>query len=112
MTVHILEDDLAVCDALSTFVEQMGHTVRTYGDAETFFAAGVPSGDDTVIVDIGLPGIDGTKVVSWVNALADAPRVLVITGQSQTMIRDFLQGQPAIQLLRKPLSATQLAGHL
>ncbi|MFK7792170.1 MAG: response regulator [Devosiaceae bacterium] len=112
MTVFILEDDASVRDALSVFVEQMGHTVRLFSDAESFFAAGVPSGDDMVIVDIGLPGIDGTKVVSWVNALADTPRVLAITGQSQTIIRDFLGGLPSTQLLRKPLSANQLAHHL
>jgi FixJ family two-component response regulator len=112
LTVFILEDDAAVCDALCLFVEQLGHTVRSFGDAESFFAAGVPSGDDTVIIDIGLPGIDGSTVVSWLNALADAPRVLAITGQSHTLIRDFLEGMPAIELLRKPLSATELAHHL
>lgn len=112
MTVHILEDDSAVCDALATFVEQLGHGVRTYSDAESFFAAGVPQSYDTVIVDIGLPGIDGTTVVSWVSGLADAPRVLAITGQSQTIIREFLEDLPATQLLRKPLSATELASYL
>ena len=112
MTVHILEDDTAVCDALCTFVEQLGHSVRSYSDAESFFASNVPSGSDTVIVDIGLPGIDGTKVISWVSALADAPRVLAITGQSQTIIRDFLEGLPSTELLRKPLSAAELAQHL
>jgi len=112
LTVYILEDDAAVCDALSLFVEQLGHSVRTFSDAESFFAAGVPSGEDTVIIDIGLPGIDGSKVISWLHALADSPRVLAITGQSHTMIRDFLEGMPSTELLRKPLSATELALHL
>jgi DNA-binding response OmpR family regulator len=112
LTVYILEDDAAVRDALCLFVEQLGHVVRSFNDAESFFSAGVPSGDDTVIIDIGLPGIDGTSVISWLNALADAPRVLAITGQSHTMIRDFLEGMPSTELLRKPLSATELAIHL
>jgi DNA-binding response OmpR family regulator len=112
LTVYILEDDAAVRDALCLFVEQLGHVVRSFNDAESFFSAGVPSGDDTVIIDIGLPGIDGTSVISWLNALADVPRVLAITGQSHTMIRDFLDGMPTTELLRKPLSATELAIHL
>ncbi len=112
LTVHILEDDSAVRDALTIFVEQLGHPARCYADAESFFAAGVPRGSDTIIVDIGLPGIDGSRVISWINALADAPRVLAISGQSQTMNRDFTDVLPATELLRKPLSAAELAHHL
>lgn len=111
LTVMILEDDVAVCDALALFVGQLGHEVRCFSDAESFFGAGVPDSDDTLIVDIGLPGIDGGKVISWVNALSEAPRVLAITGQSHTAIREFLDGTPATQLLRKPLSANELAAH-
>ncbi|MEM6381432.1 MAG: response regulator [Pseudomonadota bacterium] len=109
MTVIILEDDPAVCDAIATFVKQMGYPICTYHDAESFFAAPVPGGEDMVIVDIGLPGIDGTRVIDWLNALADPPRVLAITGQSQTAIREFLEGMPRVDLLRKPLSANELA---
>ncbi|MBV6658234.1 MAG: response regulator [Devosiaceae bacterium] len=109
MTVIILEDDTAVCDAIATFAKQMGHDVVTFHDAESFFAAMVPTGDDMLIVDIGLPGIDGARVIQWVHALAEPPQVLAITGQSQTAIRDFLEGMPSTNLLRKPLSAVELS---
>ena len=98
MTVYIVEDDSAVCDALDLFIRQLGHQVRAFSDAESFFAAGVPDADDTVIVDIGLPGIEGTQLISWLNALADPPRILVITGQSQTIIREFLEDMPTTDL--------------
>lgn len=111
MTVLILEDDAAVCDAIAVFVDQLGYDVRCFADAESFFSAGVPDPADTLIVDIGLPGMDGGKVIAWVNALAEPPRILAITGQSQTAIREFLHGTPATHLLRKPLSATALAAH-
>jgi DNA-binding response OmpR family regulator len=109
LTVFVLEDDAAVCDAIAIFVEQMGHEVRCFADAESFFAALVPTAQDMVIVDIGLPGIDGIRVIQWIKALAEPPQVLAITGQSQTAIREFLTGLPATDLLRKPLSATELA---
>jgi FixJ family two-component response regulator len=112
LTVYILEDDSAVCDALCLFAEQMGHSVKSFSDAESFFAAGVPAGSDTVIVDIGLPGIDGSKVIAWLYALAEPPRVLAITGQSHTMIRDVFDVSPVTDLLRKPLSANELALYL
>lgn len=111
LTVLILEDDAAVCDAIAVFVEQLGHAVRCFADAESFFSAGVPEAADTLIVDIGLPGMDGGKVIEWVNALAEPPRILAITGQSHTAIREFLEITPATHLLRKPLSASELAAH-
>lgn len=111
LTVLILEDDAAVCDAIAVFVDQLGQQVRCFADAESFFSAGVPDPDDTLIVDIGLPGMDGSKVIEWVNALADPPRILAITGQSHTAIREFLEGMPSTHLLRKPLSAAELASH-
>ncbi|MEM1284473.1 MAG: response regulator [Cohaesibacteraceae bacterium] len=109
MTVIILEDDLAVCDAISLFVSQLGHAVRSFSDAESFFASIVPAPEDMVIVDIGLPGMDGSQVISWLNALASPPRVLAITGQSQTSIRDFLTESPSTMLMRKPLSPQELS---
>ncbi|MEM1286979.1 MAG: response regulator [Pseudomonadota bacterium] len=109
MTVIIIEDDAAVCDAIRTFVTQLGHDAIAFEDAESFFAQDIPSGDDMVIVDIGLPGIDGVQVIRWLEALAEPPRILAITGQSQTVIRDFLSGSPTMDVLRKPLSASELA---
>ncbi|GAB5508956.1 MAG: hypothetical protein Rhims3KO_03570 [Hyphomicrobiales bacterium] len=111
LTVLILEDDAAVRDAIAMFVDQLGQSVRCFANAESFFSAGVPEPEDTLIVDIGLPGMDGGKVIQWINALAEPPRILAITGQSHTAIREFLENTPATQLLRKPLSAAELASH-
>lgn len=111
LTVLILEDDAAVRDAIAVFVDQLGQAVRCFADAESFFSAGVPDPADTLIVDIGLPGMDGGKVIKWVSALAKPPRILAITGQSHTAIREFLEGMPATNILRKPLSANELAAH-
>lgn len=111
LTVLILEDDAAVRDAIAMFVDQLGQSVRCFANAESFFSAGVPEPEDTLIVDIGLPGMDGGKVIQWINALAEPPHILAITGQSHTAIREFLENMPSTQLLRKPLSAAELASH-
>jgi FixJ family two-component response regulator len=111
LTVLILEDDAAVRDAIAMFVDQLGQEVRCFANAESFFGAGVPKPKDVLIVDIGLPGMDGGKVIEWVNALSEPPQIVAITGQSQTAIREFLDGMPATPLLRKPLSAAELAAH-
>ena len=109
MAVHILEDDPGVSDSLLTFLRGMGHDVVTYPDAESFFEAEPPSHDDTIIVDLLLPGISGARVIRWLQGLREPPRVIAITGQPQKAIEKQLRGLGNVQLLRKPLSSQTIA---
>lgn len=110
--VHILEDDPAVCDALTLLIEQFGHQVRAHRDAESFFGVGPPSADSTVFVDLGLPGLRGADVIRWLNSLEAPPRIVVITGESQTSLDQHLRGLGFATLLRKPLTEAAIAAAL
>lgn len=78
--VHIVEDDPAVGDSLALLLAQIGHESRVYPDAESFFECHPPGADDTVIVDLGLPGLSGMQVVRWLASLKVPPKVIAITG--------------------------------
>jgi FixJ family two-component response regulator len=113
VAVHILEDDPGVCDSLKIVLQQLGHRVSTYPDAETFFESTPPGRDDVVIVDLGLPGISGAHVIHWINALKASPRVIAISGQPQSSIDEALSDcDRAPILLRKPLTEDKLAALL
>lgn len=111
-TVHILEDDPAVCDALTLLIEQYGHRVRAYRDAESFFGVGPPGADTTVFVDLGLPGLRGADVIRWLNGLEAPPRIVVITGESQVSLDQHLRGLGFSSVLRKPLTEAAIAAAL
>ncbi|WP_029060044.1 response regulator [Stappia stellulata] len=112
MTVHIIEDDPGVGDSLAMLLGQIGHRALVYPDAESFFEAAPPEAGDTVIVDLGLPGLSGVQLIRWVNGLKHPPKVIAITGQSSRNIMEMLgDEQPAI-LLRKPLTEELLVSHL
>ena len=51
MTIHIVEDDLAVRDSLAVLLENMGHQVACYADGETFLHAAQPVAQDAVIIE-------------------------------------------------------------
>lgn len=108
MSVHILEDDPGVLDSMVILLEELGHNVVAHVDAESFFDKTVPSGTDTVIVDLGLPGINGSQVVRWVMKLREKPRVFVISGQVQSDIDSQLKDFPEVALVKKPLTEDQL----
>ncbi|GGB48789.1 hypothetical protein GCM10011316_21150 [Roseibium aquae] len=111
MAVHIIEDDFAVCDALTLFLQELGHYVLAYEDAETFFKAGLPKREDTVIVDVGLPGVDGRSVINWLQGMAAPPRIIAISGKPKVLLEDSIRGLSGIVVLRKPLSLSELSEH-
>lgn len=112
MAVHIIEDDFAVCDALALCLREMGHTVYCYSDGEDFFSAGPPDRDDTVVVDLGLPGIAGHVVINWLTLLSAPPKIVVISGKPKAVVERCLRGSPKPILLRKPLSLPALTEHI
>jgi FixJ family two-component response regulator len=110
MTIHLLEDDPAVSDSLTLLLRQMGHQVVCYGDGESFLSAPPPAPEDTVIVDLLLPGISGAEVI---DRLQGAPlRIVALSGQSRIDIRKQLKGRRVAHLLRKPLTADAIAACL
>lgn len=108
MAVFILEDDPGVSDSLEIILEQLGHDVVVYSNAEQFFMQEPPCEDDTVIVDLGLPGINGSDAIRWINRLSSKPRVIAISGQSRTLIERQFAGKEVPIVLRKPLSEEQI----
>ncbi|MBO6890897.1 MAG: response regulator [Roseibium sp.] len=108
MVVHIVEDDAAVADALATVLEGLDHLPMTYPDGETFLEMADISGDDWVIVDLGLPGISGSDVVHMLNGLEDPPSLIVISGRSRMKLKQHLRDLPNLPVLRKPLSVDMI----
>lgn len=109
VTIHILEDDPGVSDSLLMFLKGMGYDAFAYPDAESFLELSPPGPDDTIIVDLLLPGISGARVIRWLQDLKTPPRVIAITGQPQSAIEKQTTGLRNVQVLRKPLNAETIA---
>ena len=112
MTIHIIEDDCGVRDALAELVGGLGYAVRSYADGESFLNVEPPHGDDVVLVDLGLPGMSGKTVITRLKALRQPPRIVVISGRSQADIDIAMRGLPDLPLLRKPMAADAIAALL
>ena len=50
-----------------------------------------------------MPGVSGAEAIRWLQSLKTPPRVIVISGQSQAIIRQDLAGMDVVAVLRKPL---------
>jgi FixJ family two-component response regulator len=112
MTIHLLEDDAAVNEALSLLFAHFKFDVVRHGTAESLFGAEPPQGNDIVFVDLNLPGASGADAIRWLQSLRRPPYIVVISGQSQAIIRSELAGMEVAAVLRKPLDQDVILGEL
>ncbi|MBN9669363.1 response regulator [Roseibium aggregatum] len=108
MVVHIVEDDLAVADALATILGDLEHQPRIYPDGESFLAQADVSEADWLIVDLGLPGVSGADIVLEMKRFFSRLKIVAISGKSHTSIKRQTTGLPHLRVLRKPLSIETL----
>jgi two-component system CheB/CheR fusion protein len=60
--IVVVEDNLDAADSLMTLLELLGHRVRTAHDGIAALEIARANVPDVMLVDIGLPGIDGYEV--------------------------------------------------
>ncbi len=82
MRVLIVEDDPAIAANLYDFLEARGHSVDAAGDGVTGLHLAVTGKFDAVILDLGLPGMDGITLCRKLRGEAhnDTP-VLMLTAR-------------------------------
>ena len=64
---------------------------------------------DFVLLDIGLPGLDGYQVAEKLRTDDDGPRLIAITGYGQHEARERARNAGIEQYLVKPIDAAELA---
>ncbi len=112
MAYHVIEDDPGVADALVLMLRAFGHEATAFRDAESFLAAARPGPDDTLLVDLALPGMSGADLIRRLKHSLPSARVVVVTGQSQAQLEKDIRGLGVEHLVRKPVEADALRDFL
>ena len=81
--VLVVEDDAEIADVLRRTLRQEGHEVRSAADGVAALELAEDFIPDLVILDLGLPKLDGVEVCRRLRAESDAP-ILILTARSQT----------------------------
>lgn len=108
----IVEDDELLRDALSAQLAQAGHSVATAANGALAEALLEATRFDGVILDLGLPVIDGMAVLQWIRRRLLALPVLILTARDG--VEDRIQGlnAGADDYLTKPFSMAELEARL
>ena len=109
--VLIIEDDQRIRELVTRVLSQDGYDVSGAGTALDGLQQIVGGSHDVVVLDMGLPDLDGAELLKMIRAITDVP-VVVATARSddRDVIRTLDAG--ADDYLVKPFSVEQLEARL
>lgn len=105
--VLVVEDDPAIRSALIRSLGERGHVVMSAADAMSGLREAVQGRPDLVLLDLGLPDLDGTELLRMLRAVSKVP-VIVATARDDdaSLVRALDAG--ADDYVVKPYSAVTL----
>jgi two-component system response regulator MprA len=105
--VLVVEDDRDIADVLRRSLDLDGYEVRLAGDGEAALAQAEVFEPDAVILDLGLPKLDGVEVCRRLRAEGDVP-ILMLTARDGVDARVDGLDSGADDYLVKPFERREL----
>ncbi len=115
MHILLIEDDPFIARAVTAALESEAHTVTYAPSSKDAFAALAVRLPDAVLLDLGLPGIDGIDVLKSIRAMpAPASNLPVIIVTAREALESRLEGLDAgaDDYLLKPFHMSELLARL
>jgi two-component system response regulator MprA len=109
--VLVVEDDAEIADVLRRTLRQEGHEVRSAGDGVEALAVAEEFIPDLVVLDLGLPKLDGVEVLRRLRAESDVP-ILILTARTETEDRVEGLDTGADDYLVKPFERQELLARM
>ncbi|MBB4949052.1 DNA-binding response OmpR family regulator [Kitasatospora gansuensis] len=110
-TVLVVEDDPFVRSALIRHLTESGHAVRSVGTALEALREVAQVGCDLVILDLGLPDLDGSEALKMIRGLTNVP-VIISTARDDEAEIVRLLNDGADDYLVKPFSVEHLTARM
>jgi CheY-like chemotaxis protein len=107
--ILVIEDNVDARDALCLGLQLAGHEVHEASTGPEGIEVALRVKPQIVLLDIGLPGLDGYEVARRLRAVQDAPRLIAITGYGHAADRERARDVGIEHYLVKPIDPEDLA---
>ncbi|SDG94250.1 response regulator transcription factor [Nonomuraea jiangxiensis] len=105
--ILLIEDDVAIRTALSRGLRELGHAVSSSPTALEGLRLAVQDRPDLIVLDLGLPDLDGAELLRMLRAVSRVP-VIVATARDGDAEMVPVLDAGADDYVVKPYSAAQL----
>ena len=109
--VLVVEDDAEIADVLRRSLRQEGYEVKTSADGVEALDVATGFVPDLVVLDLGLPRLDGVEVCRRLRADGDVP-ILMLTARAETEDRVSGLDSGADDYLVKPFERQELLARI
>jgi two-component system, OmpR family, response regulator MprA len=109
--VLVVEDDADIADVLRRSLRNEGYEVRTSADGAEALDLATGFVPDLVVLDLGLPGLDGIEVCRRLRTDGDVP-ILMLTARAETEDRVTGLDSGADDYLVKPFERQELLARI
>jgi len=109
MRILLVEDDPSLGDGLSIGLRQAGNAVDWVRDGEAADLALKTEEFDLLVLDLGLPGLEGMAVLRRLRGRGQALPVLILTARDATHVKVQALDAGADDYLVKPIDLDELA---
>jgi DNA-binding response OmpR family regulator len=109
--VLIIEDDPRIRPLLMRSLGELGYAVASASTGMAGLAMAVDTRPDLVILDLGLPDVDGTQVLAMLRAVSDVPVIVASARDDDPSLIGCLDAG-ADDYVVKPYTAAQLEARI
>jgi two-component system KDP operon response regulator KdpE len=109
--VLVVDDEKQILRALSTNLRARGYEVDIAATGEDALAIASKNKPDVVILDLGLPGIDGIEVIHGLRGYSDVP-ILVLSVRENESDKVLALDAGADDFITKPFGMDELIARL
>jgi two-component system alkaline phosphatase synthesis response regulator PhoP len=110
-TILVVDDELKITRLVRDYLEQAGFVVATASDGKGAMAAARQLKPDLIVLDLGLPGMDGLDVIRSLRTNTNVP-VVVLTARADEADRVVGLELGADDYLVKPFSPKELVARV
>ncbi len=112
MRILLVEDDELLADGIVANLKMNGYTVDWLDNGEQAIHAIETENFDAVVLDLGLPGIDGIEVLRQIRDARNNTPVIILTARDQISSRVKGLDAGADDYLLKPFDVSELNARL
>jgi FixJ family two-component response regulator len=106
--VFIVDDDISVRESIEFLVEESGWRSEVFGSALEFLACQRPACPSCLILDVGLPDLDGLEVQRRIADNCGGMPIIFVTGRADVRTSVQAMKAGAVEFLTKPFSPQAL----
>ena len=108
--VFVVDDDISVRTSLESLIESAGWQPETFESAQAFLHRPRAAGPSCLVLDVGLPDLDGLELQQRVASDRSDMPIIFISGYGDVPMTVRAMKAGAVEFLTKPLAGDVLVG--